>query len=345
MHTYPPVRPTSLEQESRRIQRRRFLGAVAAGSLAIGGGPSLLADRSTPTSGETVRIGLLADLHHDLIPDGKARLGAFLTDMQAFQPDAIVQLGDFAFPDRTNESLVESFQSGGAKVLHVIGNHDLDNGLTKEDCCHAWNLSSPWYAVDVSGVRLIVLDGNERGSPQHRGGYPSYIGPVQREWLDEQLASSPHPVIVLSHQPLAGTIAIDNAGQLQETLSDHSDKVWLAINGHSHTDDLLRVGGVSYLHLNSASYYWVGADFAHRSYPVADHERYPALEKTCPYRAPLFGRLEVDLGRREVRLVGRQTEWIGPSPTELGMDSRTLTPGEEIAPQIRDRLIRRAVSR
>ena len=32
-----------------------------------------------------------------------------------------------------------------------------------------------------------MLDGNDRGSPRHRGGYPIYVGPEQVTWLKEEL--------------------------------------------------------------------------------------------------------------------------------------------------------------
>jgi hypothetical protein len=65
---------------------------------------------------------------------------------------------------------------------------------------------------------------------------------------------------VYLNQPLAGASSVDNADEIQSVLlGDASDKVILAINGHSHMDEVIRVKGVTYMHVNSASYTWVGA--------------------------------------------------------------------------------------
>ena len=43
-----------------------------------------------------IKIGLITDLHHDVMHDGFQRLDAFLKAMKAEQPDAIMQLGHLA---------------------------------------------------------------------------------------------------------------------------------------------------------------------------------------------------------------------------------------------------------
>ena len=178
--------------------------------------------------------------------------------MRREKPHATVQLGDFALPKPENQEVVDLFNQSSAMPLHVIGNHDMDNGHTKAQCLAAWGMPARYYAKDVQGIRLLILDGNETGSPRYKGGYTSYIGPEQRAWLREELAQAKGPAIVISHQPLAGPLAVDDALEIQEILGEFADKVLLAINGHSHLDYLLRIRRVPYLHLNSASYYWVG---------------------------------------------------------------------------------------
>jgi hypothetical protein len=156
--------------------------------------------------------------------------------------------------------------------------------------------------------------------------------------LNQQLEDSKEPVIVISHQPIAGIYTIDNAVEIQNLLSAHASKIILAVNGHAHVDQFLKVGGVSYLHLNSASYYWVGEKHRHLSMDANTHANYPSLSLTCPYAAVLFGVLTLDRKTKKLSLTGRKSSWIGPSPMELGYS--ILSPAEQemyLNPQISNR--------
>lgn len=325
------------------VSRRRFLQAAGAGatSLLI---PEAVRGRLSQLSGP-VRLGMITDLHQDIMHDGKQRLDSFLAAMQEEAPDAIIQLGDFAVPSEANQPLIDSFNDAHPQALHVLGNHDIDGGYTWEQTLRSWRLQERYYRHDVNGLQLVVLDGNER-PPNHDRGYPSYIGAEQRDWLRDTLMSYEGPSLVLSHQPLAGPYAVDNAAAVQEILSAAADRVLLAINGHSHIDHLLRQGQVGYLHLNSASYVVVGRDFRHESYSAEIHAAHPRLASTCPYRDALFTTLTVDPVRQTIDVKGRETEWVGPSPAELGRDKHPdLLDGEQIAPRIRSRRLQRIASR
>ena len=152
-----------------------------------------------------------------------------------------------------------------------------------------------YYSHDLKGIRILVLDGNEAGSPSHQGGYKAYIGKQQQEWIEEQLRTTPGPFVIVSHQPIAGAQAINNATELQELFSKYSNKILICLNGHSHLDLLLRVKGVSYLHVNSASYQWVGGANKHNSYPEKIHATHPWIGHTCPYRDSVFGAISINV--------------------------------------------------
>lgn len=320
--------------------RRSFIRNITAASVAISIPQWAFAFvRSLPAP---VKLGLIADLHQDIMHDGLQRMQAFVKEMDVQRPDAIIQLGDFAYPNEKNKAVIDLFNDAHAQSYHVIGNHDTDAGHTKEQCLQVWGMSNRYYAQEVAGVQLLVLDGNDTGSPTHKGGYPSYVGKEQQEWLKGQLAEATRPVIVISHQPLAGAGAVDNAAEMQAILSQHADKILLAINGHSHVDDLLRTGGVNYMHLNSASYQWIGGDYKHQSYSEEIHEAHPWIAYTCPYRDSLFATLVIDPETYTIRIEGRESSWVGLSPTEAGTNVYPeLVVGEEIAPRIRDRWIER----
>ena len=301
-----------------KSSRRKFLevSTIAAISFAI----PKVAFGFTKRLKNKVTLGVISDLHYDLIPDGKDRLNCFLSEVAKRNPDAIFQMGDFAFPSEKNQELVDSFNQAHPQTFHVLGNHDMDEGFTKEDCLKSWGIPSCYYTKEVSGIKLIVLDGNDAGSPTHKGGYASYIGGDQQEWLKAELESAILPVVIISHQPIAGVYPIDNTGEIQTILSSFSEKIILAINGHAHVTQHVEVGGVNYLHINSAAYYWVGAKFKHKSFPDDIHQKYPSLEFTCPYESSLFAFLTIDPASMRVTVEGRKSKWVGPTPAELGYD-------------------------
>jgi DNA repair exonuclease SbcCD nuclease subunit len=262
----------------------------------------------------------------------------FLEEMNRAEIHAKIQLGDFAIPKPANTSFIAAFNQGNIPAYHVLGNHDMDEGYSKEQAIQAFGMPSAYYAQVIQGIRILVLDGNDTGSPTTKGGYASYIGKVQQDWLNRQLEDSKEPVIIISHQPIAGIYTIDNAVEIQNLLSAHASKIILAINGHAHVDQFLKVGGVSYLHLNSASYYWVGEKHRHLSLDANTHAAYPSLAFTCPYAAVLFGVLTLDRKAKKLTLKGRKSSWIGPSPLELGYS--ILSPAEQemyLNPQISNR--------
>ncbi len=330
------MKPIIAEQESDNSHsRRNFLRTIGvlSGSLILPTGASALV-RSLENP---VRIGLIADLHQDIMHDGETRLDVFVEEMAKTKPDAIIQLGDFAYPNEKNMSVIDKFNKANRNSLHVKGNHDTDNGHTNEQCLEVWGMSNRYYSQDIGGLRIIALDCNDVGSPTHKGGYPLYIGEEQFEWLEEQIEKFDGPVLLASHQPLAGPYSIDNAKEVQLLLSKYSDKVVISVNGHTHIDDLVRVGRVPYFHVNSASYQWVGGDFKHESYPKEIHDKYPWIGHTCPYKDSLFTTLTFDPESGTISVKGRKSEWLGSSPAELGAKfDEEARNGEEIVPFIRD---------
>ncbi|MDE0895870.1 MAG: metallophosphoesterase family protein [Planctomycetota bacterium] len=323
------------------VTRRDFLAAAGAAVTTVtlsSGAVPIFRNLKGP-----IRFGLITDLHQDLMHDGESRLDAFLAWSESVDTDCIMQLGDFAYPKEGNRAVIDKFNK--AKGLHVIGNHDMDAGHTNEQCVNVWGMSHRYYAHDVKGLRVLVLDGNDKGSPTHKGGYAAYVGKEQQEWLQEQLTGHDGPFLIASHQSLSGPWAVDNAIEIQAILSKHADKIAMCINGHDHIDLLQRVGGVCYLHVNSASYQWVGGAHKHNSYPAEIHADHPWIGHTCPYRDSVFAGLTFDPESGTITIEGRTSTWVGPSPAELGVDTHAdLANGEEIAPRIRSRHIEKVRS-
>lgn len=293
----------------------------------------------------SVKIGVITDLHQDIMHDGEYRLRSFLDDMNRLKIDALLQMGDFAYPGDKNKQVIDMFNKGHQQKMHVIGNHDTDAGFTKDQCLSYWGMPNRYYSQMVGDVCFIVLDANDQGSPSYKGGYPSFIGKEQVDWLARTLKEIQAPVVIVSHQPLAGVSAVDNAAEIQELLSEHANKILLALNGHTHINAAFEVGGINYVHINSASYYWVGGKYMHESYPkelVKDHEW---IAHTCPYRDALFSVLIIDPVALTVTIQGRSSKWVGKSPKELGYDGpSSITNDEFIVPLISDRKFKKSVS-
>lgn len=298
------------------MNRRIFLknSALAGFSFAL---PDLASELEAIVS-DKITIGLLADLHQDLMHDGPKRLADFLAEVKKVSPDAILQLGDFAYPSEANKGLIDDFNSAHPHSFHVIGNHDTDAGFTDEQCLSVWGMPANYYTQDLKGIRLIVLDGNEKGSPIYTGGYASFIGPEQISWLQEQLERSTLPVLLCCHQPLAGLFQVDNAAVIQTLLGQYSEKILLCINGHSHIDQHVVIHNVNYLHINSASYFWTGDEYKHSTYDAPIIQEHPILELTCPYDESLFAFLTLDPISKTVTIKGRKSKWVGKSPKQLG---------------------------
>lgn len=141
--------------------RRTVLKTIGATCAAFSLPAQLFAGRRT--SNKPIRLGVIADLHGVLAVDAELRLDAFLDAMANKHCDALIQLGDFAFPNEKHQSFADKFNAAHDNTIHVIGNHEFDFGLTRADCQKAWDIESAWYRRDLEDVRLLVLDGNEKG--------------------------------------------------------------------------------------------------------------------------------------------------------------------------------------
>lgn len=319
--------------QMKKLNRREFLTGMLATGIVLqipDTALSMFAHKS-----KVIKGGVITDLHQDLIHNAPERLAAFLNHMKKINPDFILQMGDFAYPNDKNKPLIDQFNNANPRALHVIGNHDTDSGHTKQQCLTYWKMPARYYKQDLGDICFIVLDGNDKGSPTHKGGYPSYINEEQKTWLQQQLKEINKPIVIVSHQPLAGAMAVDNAEEIQDILSAASDKILLAINGHTHIDCQLFIKNIHYVHINSASYFWMGSKYKHDSYAKEIHESHPWIAYTCPYRDALFTTLTIDPKSGTIHIEGRKSSWVGQSPEELNyVDATGLTVGKEIVPLI-----------
>jgi len=326
--------------EKKNINRRRFSSKIMAGVSLIT--LPKLALSAVKKLNKPVKLGLIADLHHDVMHDGAKRLNSFISSMEKESPDALIQMGDFAYPNEKNKIVTETFQTAHQTSLHVLGNHDIDDGHSFEQVVKLWGMKGRYYTQNINGLNVIVLDGNEK-KPNHKGGYPSYIGKQQLEWLREQLKKLDGPIIILSHQGLAGPWSIDNAKEVQKILKSHQDKIIMALNGHNHIDHIMKIGSIINFHINSASYQWVGGDHRHKSYSDIIHSKFPYIEYTCPYKDSLYTTVTIDPSSNNIEIKGRMSDWVGKSPAQIGKEMHPeLSEGKEVCPHIRTRKLVRS---
>jgi 3',5'-cyclic-AMP phosphodiesterase len=319
-----------------KLSRRNFIyyNGAACLTLAIPSFAKAAVQRTTGLS-----LGLIADLHDDVIHNGMERLQTFINEVKKSKPNAIIQMGDFAYPDEKHKNVIDLFNNAHHSTLHVIGNHDTDSGHTHQQCIDIWGMSAAYYAKKVNDFWLIVLNGNEKGSPAYKGGYPAYIGPEQTQWLKQKLEEIKEPIIIVCHQPLIGWLSVDNCNEIQNIISSAKDRVLLVLNGHTHIDSLTYVNEIPFLTINSASYFWVGQKYIHESYPADILQSHEWISRTCPYRDSLFTTLTINPKKLIIELKGKESEWVGKSPTELGYTEPDLTDKQAIVPYIRQRKI------
>ncbi len=288
------------------------------------------------------RFGVISDVHQDIVPDATVRISAFVAAMAEARADFVVELGDFCIPKDTNLGFLRAWRAFSGPRHHVLGNHDMDGGFSREQAAAFYGMPARHYAFDGGSFLGVVLDGNDPGG---RGsGYARYIAADQCAWLDHTLASARQPVIVFLHQPLDDAQGVENGAEVRAILEKaeraRPGRVLATFAGHLHLDYLRMIGGLPYVQVNSAAYYWLGETGQSLDYlPAETHERYRNLRYVALYRGPLWALVEVDLATAEIRITGRRTEWVGPSAIERAKMPPDRPNREYIRPAIGDRRI------
>ena len=307
--------------EKKDLKRREFIYK----SMCFGG-TVLLPWRNSLAHGLTannkLRIGLMADLHHDIMHDSMERLLSFINQSNSTGADFIIQMGDFCVPKDKNKELLDSYRSFKGPSYHILGNHDTDGGFSREETMKFWGMKRRYYSFDHSGFHFVILDGND-ANPKPWSGYNRYINKEQQEWLRKDLEKTDLNTFVFSHQTIEneeGGVAnfLEIRKILEEANVSKSDnKIIACFSGHHHTDYMTNINDIYYIQINSASYRWVGEDFQHVRYSEEIDKNYPWIKYAIPYKDPLFTFLEIDPAGF-LSLEPRSTEFVGPGPDEMG---------------------------
>jgi calcineurin-like phosphoesterase family protein len=298
--------------------------------------------RAEKYTGQNVIFGICADVHKDIMHDADARLDVFIREASKRNVDFIVELGDFCRPYDYNLDFLKIWNSFPGDKYHVIGNHEMDGGFSKDQVVRYLNSPGRYYSFDKNGYHFIVLDGNDQNpSPDKSPGYSRYIGDEQRNWLINDLKSTQSPVILFSHQSLEND-GIENRQQIRSILESENKsagfkKVIACFSGHHHTDYAKNMNGIIYIEINSMSYQWVGEKYQMIRFSKEIDSKYPSIKYTIPYKDPLYAFIEIN--DKEIVITGKKSSFVGPGPEELGMPE----PPENnpTIPMISDRRIKR----
>lgn len=267
------------------MERRNFLKQSTMASLALTGiGKASAMVKHGETSIEKdrkkilMRIGICADLHHDLISDGERRIQVFINEMNNLQPDFILQMGDFCVPKEKNRPLMDIWNQFKGPKYHVIGNHDRDGGFTLQQLMDFWEAKGAYYSFDCKGYHFVVLNGNERPTGDTSKGYPRSVTKTQRQWMKNDIAATSLPVIIFCHQGIDNDMDGVVEGNLLRVVFEKINKeagfnkIQMVFSGHHHENYYNPYNNIHYIQVNSISYqFWhtsPGYGFAHCKDPL-----------------------------------------------------------------------------
>jgi calcineurin-like phosphoesterase family protein len=268
----------------------------------------------------TLHFGVMTDVHKDIMHDADQRTRTFINDMTAFNPDFIIELGDFCQPIAKNKGFLKIWNSFPGERYHVLGNHDMDGGFSHDSTVAFLHSPGRFYSFDKEGFHFVILDCNEiNPAPNRQPGYAHFVGQDQQNWLKKEIEKSKFPTLIFSHQPLNS--GIENSKEILQVLTESGKKnpagrVIACLNGHDHANQYKQIEGIWFLQINSMSYDWLGDQFVHNSYPDTVHAKYPDIKYTAPYKDPLWALITLSSDGKII-IKGRKTEYVGPSPTDL----------------------------
>ena len=321
------------------ISRRSFIKTVTACSGLYLFNSSAFASNKSP---QTLRFGLIADLHQDIMYDATERIRTFTGAMNKADADFVCQLGDFCAPNERNREFINSWKSFEGSRYSVIGNHDMDGGYKVEQTVSFLDMPANYYSFDNKGVHFMVLDGNNPGGKAK--GRNRYVDKAQRDWIKSDLNATLRPSVVFIHQPVDGhNNGLENSSELRALLEEMKTptgvpKVIACFCGHNHDDSAVCINGIHYIRINSASYLWIGSRYKKEMFNKEIHRKYPSISATVTYKDPLWAFIEIDPAAGSIIVKGMQTSWVGPTPWERGISKKVKDP-KVVAPRISDRRI------
>ena len=217
--------------------------------------------------------------------------------------DFIIHAGDLTFGPSNHLDFVKKYNDFHIPTYNCLGNHDTEH-WPLEKALALYRMPHNYYYFDRSGYRFILLDANyslvdgeyvhyNPGAVRHK---PGVIPPEQLAWLEQVLAESTTPCILLSHHSIERPDGILNRQAVWEILCRANRRrphtVMLYVNGHHHRDYCTLLHGVCCLELNSASYQYV--DPPHPGYAPEVLALGEAMAYTLNFSQPLSARITLE---------------------------------------------------
>ena len=265
-------------------------------------------------------FAVCADIHHDIMHDGPQRLQAFVEAAADARVDMAVQLGDFCQPTEANRPFLDIWQALALPRYNVLGNHDMDGGARRQQTVAYMSMPDRYYSFATKGWHFAVLDGNDPSDPP-RSGYACGMAADQIDWLGADLRATDLPVVIFIHQAMDRG-DLDSAAEVLTLLDEINrdaggQQVVAVCSGHHHLDYATCLNGIWHIQVNSMSNYWMGGDFLQVRYGQRIDATFPYIKYTAPYKDPLFALVRLEPGAT-IHIEGVESEWVGPSPGDLG---------------------------
>lgn len=248
-------------------------------------------------------------------------------------------------------AILRMFNDFEKPSYHVLGNHDCDMCSKAEELAFLEAKNGTYYSFDQGGFHFVVLDTNfvqtsegeffafENGN-YFEAGYRNdwvreNVSPEQLEWLKADLAGTSCPTIVFSHASFGRkgtpTYTVNNYQAVLEVLKHAPAGVLACYNGHHHMDFVAQEDGIWIVHINSMDCMWVDLDFVQDNlYGPEVDEKCPNIKYTMPYKDPVFAIVSMDEKGMAIR--GRQSEFVGKTPEEIGLYGKDSWYTREIEP-------------
>ncbi len=277
------------------ITRRVFLKSSAASLAGLTVLPlSCALNNASSAKLCRMRFGIVTDCHYAdadtlgtrFYRESLDKLNECVLLMNAERVDFLIELGDIKDENRPPveqktlsylQAIEKVFQGFNGPTYHVLGNHDMDSISKKQFLRRVENTNiksgRSYYSFDLNSLRCVVLDANYRadGTDYEHGNFDwtdANIPSEELDWLREDLAVAPGPVIVFIHQLLDGTgsVYVNNAADVRQILQA-SGKVLAVFQGHHHSGSYSNIAGIHYYTLKALV---EGSGPENNSYSIAE---------------------------------------------------------------------------
>jgi len=298
---------------------------------------------------QSVRFGVMADVHLDFMYQAEPRLKQFVDRMNGEQIDFVIQLGDFCYPLPENRSFLDTWESFKGPRFHVLGNHDMDV-CDKATVMAYWRMERNYYSFDSGSYHFVVLDGNylcvdgeyadyEHGNYHKLPNANNHLSPQQLDWLRDDLAATEKQTVIFCHQSLEPPeLGIHNHSDFRAVLKEANanakfHKVIACLNGHLHLDGVRMIDDIYYIQINSMSYYYMGKPYEAVRYSEEITASHRLLSRCAPYEEGLYAIVELEPGLLAIE--GKESSYVGPTPLECGYPESSC--GHVLTPAISTR--------